>query len=546
MKPLPCPELPFTKFTLFVVIQLVKLADIISKPMNGRNNNTIFKKLIMKKYLLLYKILFLGLPGFAQLNIAPGAQWVNNGNITVTLQNLDFVNNGTFVAGGGSVKFTGTQNSTISGSTLPLFTIIEISKTNNGKVLLGRNISIGSSVNFISGQLDLNNNNILLNPAAYIAGESETNRIIGANGGFVEITQDMNAPASINAGNLGATITSSANLGSVIIRRGHLPQSGTGLTSSIQRYYSIVPQNNSNLNATLRLRYFDAELNAQNENALVIYKSDDNGAGWNNMSQTTRNTNADYIEKTGLGNLSLQTLSNDVAAADGVTGLVFTGQRKKSTEVQLNWTSQTETNMSGYQIQRRLKNEIDFSDRTFVNSLAPGGNSFSQLSYQNIDANSYTDTSYYRLKILAPGNAFTYSNVIAVPGKIKGGNNNGGGNPHNTTNIDTAITTMINGKVIPQTNALAKKITVGPNPNNGNFWFSINGIEKETVATLYTIDGKQLKQFRVVNLQQQQVNGLRTGIYLLKVPGFDAQKIMVNGGGNAASQSTQANNNIKN
>ena len=29
MKPLPCPELPFTKFTLTVVIQLFKLADII-------------------------------------------------------------------------------------------------------------------------------------------------------------------------------------------------------------------------------------------------------------------------------------------------------------------------------------------------------------------------------------------------------------------------------------------------------------------------------------------------------------------------------------
>jgi hypothetical protein len=297
------------------------------------------------------------------------------------------------------------------------------------------------------------------------------------------------------------------------------------------------------MNATLRLRYFDAELNAQNENALVIYKSDDNGSNWNNMSQTTRNTNADYVEKTGLGNLSLQTLSNDVPAADGVTGLVFTGQRKKTTEVQLNWTSQTETNMSGYQIQRKLKNEIDFSDRALVNSLAPGGNSFSQLSYQNIDANSYTDTSYYRLKVLTLSNVFTYSNVIAVPGKTKGG-----GNPHNNniTNSDTTIATMTNGKVISQTSALGKKITVGPNPNNGNFWFSVNGTEKETIATLYTIDGKRIKQFRVVNLQQQQVSGLRTGIYLLKVPGFDAQKIIVNGGGNAVPQSTQINDNIKN
>jgi hypothetical protein len=90
-----------------------------------------------------------------------------------------------------------------------------------------------------------------------------------------------------------------------------------------------------------------------------------------------------------------------------------------------------------------------------------------------------------------------------------------------------------------------QKITVGPNPNNGNFWFSINGIEKETIATLYTIDGKQISQFRVVNHQQRQVNNIQTGIYLLKVPGFETQKIIVNGGGNAMPQSTQTNSKSK-
>jgi hypothetical protein len=271
---------------------------------------------------------------------------------------------------------------------------------------------------------------------------------------------------------------------------------------------------------------------------LVIYKSDDNGTSWNNMSQTTRNTNANFVEQISLSSLSLQTLANDdIIAVDGVTGLVFTGQRKKSTEVTLKWTSQTETNMSGYQIQRRLKNEIDFSDRTFVNSLASGGNSLSQLSYQNIDANTYTDTSYYRLKILTNNAAFTYSNVIAVPGKTKGG---GSGNGNNRTADEM---TTVSGKPIMQTNSLAQKITVGPNPNNGNFWFSITGIEKETVVTLYTIDGKQINQFRVVNLQQQQVKNLRSGIYLLKVPGFDTQKIIVNSAGNGAPASKQVTDN---
>ncbi|HET6769078.1 MAG TPA: T9SS type A sorting domain-containing protein [Chitinophagaceae bacterium] len=494
----------------------------------------------MKKYLLLYKILFLSITGHAQLTIAPGANWVNSGNITVSLQNMDFVNDGAFIAGSSSMKFTGNQNSNIGGTSLPFFNILEIAKTNSAKVLLTKNSSVGLSINFISGELDLNNNNILLNSSAFIAGESEDNRITGSNGGFVEITQDMNAPASVNAGNLGATISSSGDLGSVTIRRGHLPQSGTGLANSLHRYYLITPANNTNLNSTLRLRYFDAELNGQDENSLVIYQSNNSGTDWNNLSQTIRNTNANYVEKTSLASLALQTFANDnVQLPDGVTGLVFTGQRKKPAEVTVKWTSQTETHMSGYQIQRRLKNEIDFSDRAFVNSLAPGGNSTSELSYQNIDANPYADTSYYRLKILTNNATFTYSNVIAVPGKTKGG---GGGNG-NGNNITTDDMTTVNGKPMMQTGSLIQKITVGPNPNNGNFWFSINGIEKETAATLYTIDGKQIRQFRSVNLRQQQVNNLRSGIYLLKVPGFETQKIIVNSGGNSAPASKQATDN---
>lgn len=492
----------------------------------------------MKKYLLLYKILFLSITGYAQLTITPGANWVNSGNITVTLQNMEFVNNGAFIAGSSSMKFTGNQNSNISGINLSSFNIVEIAKTNGAKVLLTSNSSVGSSINFISGQLDLNNNNILLNSSAFIAGESENNRIIGPNGGFVEIIQDMNAPASVNAGNLGVTISSSANLGNVTIRRGHLPQTGTGLINSINRYYLITPTNNGNLNSTLRLKYFDAELNGQNENSLVIYQSNNSGTDWSNLSQTSQNTNSNYIEKTGVASLALQTLANNnVQLPDGVTGLVFTGQRKKPTEVQLNWTSQTETNMSGYEVQRKLDNEPDFSSRTFVNSSAPGGNSFSPLPYQYKDANPYTGISYYRLKIVTL-NGFNYSNVISVAGKNKGGGNN-------NREVGDDIT-AVNGKSLPQVDSSTQKITVGPNPNNGNFWFSVNGIEKETVATLYTIEGKQIKQFRVMNLQQQQVSNIRTGIYLLKVPGFETQKIIVNGGGNGAPESKQTiTNNIK-
>ncbi|HEX6846446.1 MAG TPA: T9SS type A sorting domain-containing protein [Chitinophagaceae bacterium] len=484
-------------------------------------------KIIITSTVLMLGVLFTNAQHV--MKVSAGASVKTSGGVNIVLSNMDLENDGTISqsSGEGGFRFSGNQSSAIKGASLPTIGILEVNKTNGAKLFLNRNISVSSLINFISGQLDLNGSNIVMVTDANIAGESETNRIVGAGGGFVEIRQTMNAPAAVNAGNLGATISSSATLGQVTIRRGHVPQSGTGLSTGINRYYSIVPDNNSNLNATLRLKYFDAELNGQDEPLLVIYKSDDNGANWANMSQTTLNNNANYVEKTGMSDFSLQTIANNnVVASDGVTGVELTGQRRKATEVTLKWNSLTETNMSGYQIQRKLDNEADFSDRAFVNTLAPGGNSNSQLSYQNVDANSYTGLSHYRLKIMTARNTFTYSNVIAVPGKTKGGGG-GNGNPNNTMLSDEASTSS-SRSAMP--NNIAGKITVGPNPNNGNFWFSVNGIGKETIATLFTIDGKQIQQFRVVNLQQQRVNNIRTGIYLLKVPGFETQKIIVNSG----------------
>jgi len=39
MRPLPCPELPFTKFTLNIVIQVLKLANTISETMKFRKKH---------------------------------------------------------------------------------------------------------------------------------------------------------------------------------------------------------------------------------------------------------------------------------------------------------------------------------------------------------------------------------------------------------------------------------------------------------------------------------------------------------------------------
>jgi hypothetical protein len=193
-------------------------------------------------------------------------------------------------------------------------------------------------------------------------------------------------------------------------------------------------------------------------------------------------------------------------------------------------------------VQRKLDNEPDFSATAFVNSKAPAGNSTATLSYSQIDPNAYTGTSYYRLKIVDLNTNISYSDIKSVDGKTKGG----GGKNNTIQNADTVMTTFSKAE-LKSMELLAPKITVGPNPNNGDFRFVVSGIEKETIAVIYTMDGKMLKQFRVQNLQQQKVTGMKSGMYILKVEGLQPFRIIVQGDGDSVKNYPSINSSsIKN
>jgi hypothetical protein len=376
----------------------------------------------MKKYLLLYKILFLSLPGFAQLTISSSARWVTNGNVTVNLQDLDLVNNGTFTPGTGKVKFSGDGSNGLTGSSVTSFNELEIAKSGSNTLVLFSNAGVNGKITFTSGLIELNQKTINLGANAFLNNENENSRITGLNGGEVVISVSLNKPNAANPGNLGAILSAGSNLGTVTVKRGHKNQAGQGMQSSMNRYYYL-QATGKKINAKMRLKYFDAELNGQNEQTMDVYQSINSGADWANISFNSRDDVANWVEKTSMTTFSLVTLSSDAGIVPPIV----------------------------------------------VNS----GN-------------------------LSPENKSTEFS--------------------------------------------SKKITVGPNPNNGNFWFKVSGIEKETIATLYTMDGKIFKEFRVNDLQQQQVNGLRSGMYILKVEGIAPFRILVQGDGKSIN--TNPVNNI--
>jgi hypothetical protein len=196
--------------------------------------------------------------------------------------------------------------SQIFGDGLPT-TINGFAVNNPNGLLLNGNMNVNSSLKMLSGDLDLNGNTITLGSNAVLT-EMSGNTVKGSTG-KITITTELNAPSSINVGGLGATITSSVNLGSTTVERYHYIPSGGG-AQGISRVYNIVPTNNAGLSATLKLNYDESELNGIDETKLGIYRSmTGNDNSWNQLGGTV-NTSQNSVEYSGLNQLNYFTLGD--------------------------------------------------------------------------------------------------------------------------------------------------------------------------------------------------------------------------------------------
>ena len=193
-------------------------------------------------------------------------------------RNTDLVNHGSF-AGTWRCTFYGDKSTTISGSQYTAFNRIVINKASiDSYDCYGMYSSPIQLISF-SGHIDLNGK--ILDPARryFEWGEGKQpysrawRRLCGSQ-------RSAEYPAGANPGNLGAVLSSGANLGNVLHPRGHRSQNNTyGLGYSIQRYYEIIPANNTNLNATFRFSYFNSEPNGIPRKQSKIWNSADTITG---------------------------------------------------------------------------------------------------------------------------------------------------------------------------------------------------------------------------------------------------------------------------
>jgi len=245
-------------------------------------------------------------------------------------------------------------------------------------------------------------------------------------GGLLTADRALSSLSQADPAGLGAVLSASEDLGEVTVTRGHTVQTGSG-NESIRRYYDIAPSGtNSGLNATLTHTYHDAELNGLTESDLELFKSDDSGSTWSQEgadSRTTSPTGGNTVTLNSVESFSRWTLGGASSplpvelASFEATKAQASGAGKEV--VTLSWTTASEQNNAGFEIQRRAEGSAPggtWEQVGFRESKAPGGSADEAQTYRFTDEELpyAADTLEYRLRQVDVSGAATLSDPVTV------------------------------------------------------------------------------------------------------------------------------------
>jgi hypothetical protein len=424
------------------------------------------------------------------LRIESGANLtMGNGTLTVA---ENWVNNGTFAPGTGTIAFTGTGNHSISGSSAThAFNNLTMNK--NGEIILSVPIIIAGSLTLTDGRLNIVNFNLDL-PTNTINGGNASSFVKTSGSGTLN-RNVAGIPVSFPVGRSAynaATLTNSGTADKYSIRViDNVTDIGTnadaGPTTSmavVNRTWMINEQVAGGSNVTLGLNWNGApeHLNGfQPTNAFIAHYM--SGAGlWDNIGGAVA-TNT--IETTGITSFSPFTISSDLNFAPLPVELMSFSSSCLDNDVAIKWTTASENNSMHF-IVETSKDAMNWE----VLSVVPAAQfSTSILNYAITHEGAAREKNYYRLKQVDLDGAVEFFNVIyANCGNVAG-------NP-----------------------------VVFPNPSNGDFTIDFSGAEMKGVVQLSIMnaEGKEIST-REVNLEEgvstYQFNNMepQPGIYYLKI-----------------------------
>ncbi|NII29423.1 hypothetical protein HB364_30365 [Pseudoflavitalea sp. X16] len=246
----------------------------------------------------------------------------SGGNFTHTV-NGDWVNQGSFTPGIGTLTFAGSLPSAIAGATT--FNTLTINKAAAVTVVsLQNNVSAGT-INMTSGLLNTGSNTVTITTTrtgnGIILGNIQRTHAFATSTAYA-----FESPSNtITFSSIGVAVSSVT----VSVTKGGIDDFPFG--GAINRQYNIsIPS--GTYTAVLRLHYEDDELNGNAEATMPLWNY--TGAAWANAGKTTNSAASNYVELSGLGNITTRWTLSDAPNVTRWTGALSTDWNTAG-----NWTA---------------------------------------------------------------------------------------------------------------------------------------------------------------------------------------------------------------
>lgn len=279
---------------------------------------------------------------------------------------------------------------------------------------LQSNLTVHTALQLLNGSVSTSGYTLTWNGIAGNLTESSGKYVIGN----LAVTKTVGAGQSNNFGGIGFALSAGAdNLGNVTVTRVAGPGAAVNVAGNtgINRKWLFTAQNNHTANArTITLSWNSSDDNGKTISAVKVWRYD--GLGWWSLTSDVLNGSSRTVTETLKENItggSTTTLSiTDNSSPLPVELVSFNASYLKGS-VKLNWSTASEVENHGFEVEKRLADEN--SEWASLGFVEGNGNSNSQKEYSFVDNTSNSKGKYiYRLKQIDLDGTFAYSEEIEV------------------------------------------------------------------------------------------------------------------------------------
>ncbi len=333
------------------------------------------------------------------LTLSSGADIIRSAGMMSFLPNLD----GWFdvIYEGGCI----TGNEIPAGTTGLRFLTLDLP---HGVVVLGCDVLVNRALTINGGTLDTDEYTLTMGPNAIVDGDP------GDITGVIEGESVAVGAGEYSSSALGFHLTAGNDLGNLQLLVFTEPVTWEG-HSGIARRWRIEADNQPS-GRDMTLSWYASADNGSDLTTMQVWRSPDGGNSWFAVG--------DPVDISGTGDPRSVTITNvasfsDYTLTDGdntlpVTLSSFTATTTSESLVQLDWVTQSESNMLGYHVQRNQSDELDSAIRLTVNPVE-AMNQTQECEYRFIDQEVETGNTYwYWLESIETGGSVHFFGPVSV------------------------------------------------------------------------------------------------------------------------------------